>query len=86
MEHYWCLRWLLQERADVVDATVDREGVVRLDAIPLRARLADLPSLPMGTPVRVQILRVDLLEATLEARYAGTRESAKTGTEAAVSP
>ncbi len=86
MEHYWCLRWLLQERADELAATVDRDGVARLDAIPLRVRLADLPPLPQGTPIVVQVLAVDLLEATLEARYAGTPKSSKTGTEAAVSP
>ncbi len=86
MEHYWCLRWLLQERADIVDATVEREGVARLTPIPLRVKLAGLPSLVPGTPVRVQIVRIDLLEATLEARYAGMPEGAKSGTEAAVSP
>jgi exoribonuclease-2 len=83
MEHYWCLRWLLQEGVTEAAGTVDREGVVRLDAIPLRVRLADLPPLAQGTPVRVQVLRVDLLEATLEARYAGPVERAMAGTEAA---
>ncbi|MBK6394633.1 MAG: RNB domain-containing ribonuclease [Betaproteobacteria bacterium] len=83
MEHYWCLRWLLQEGVTEAAGTVDREGVVRLDAIPLRVRLADLPPLAQGTAVRVQVLRVDLLEATLEARYAGPVERAMAGTEAA---
>ena len=84
MEHYWCLRWLVQEGVDEVLATVDREGVARLDAIPLRVRLADLPPLPTGTPVRVKVLRVDLLEAVLEARYGGPVEHALAGTEAAI--
>jgi exoribonuclease-2 len=84
MEHYWCLRWLVQEGVDEALATVDREGVARLDAIPLRVRLADLPPLPAGTPVRVKVLRVDLLEAVLEARYGGPVERAVAGTEAAV--
>jgi exoribonuclease-2 len=83
MEHYWCLRWLVQEGVTEAAGTVDREGVVRLDAIPLRIRLADLPPLAQGTAVRVQVLRVDLLEATLEARYAGPVERAMAGTEAA---
>ena len=83
MEHYWCLRWLLQEGVTEAAGTVDREGVVRLDAIPLRIRLADLPPLAQGTAVRVQVLHVDLLEATLEARYAGPVERAMAGTEAA---
>ncbi|MEO8485071.1 MAG: RNB domain-containing ribonuclease [Betaproteobacteria bacterium] len=84
IEHYWCLRWLVQEGVEEALGTVDREGVVRLDAIPLRVRLADLPPLAQGTPVRVQVLRVDLLEAVLEARYAGPVERALAGTEAAV--
>ena len=45
--------------------------------------LVDLPPLAQGTAVRVQVLRVDLLEATLEARYAGPVERAMAGTEAA---
>jgi len=84
MEHYWCLRWLLQEGVTEAVGTVDRDGVVRLDAIPLRVRLADLPPLAQGTPVRVQVLRVDLLEAALEARYAGPVERELAGTEAAL--
>lgn len=83
MEHYWCLRWLLQEGVTEAAGTVDRDGVVRLDAVPLRVRLADLPPLAQGTAVRVQVLRVDLLEATLEARYAGPADRAPAGTEAA---
>ena len=71
MERYWCLRWLLQEDLGETTGTVDRDGGVRLDRVPLRLRLPDLPSLPVGSPVRVRILRVDLLEATVEARYAG---------------
>jgi len=82
MEHYWCLRWLAQDRVEEATATVDREGVVRFDRIPLRQRLADLPSLPMGTPVRLRIVRIDLLEATLEARYAGSEQgSGDSGSE-----
>jgi exoribonuclease-2 len=84
MEHYWCLRWLVQEGVDEALATVDRDGVARLDAIPLRVRLADLPPLPAGTPVRVKVMRVDLLEAVLEARYGGPVERSLAGTEAAV--
>jgi exoribonuclease-2 len=84
MEHYWCLRWLVQEGVGEATATVEREGIARLDAIPLRVRLADLPPLPLGTAVRVQVLRVDLLGAVLEARYAGPVERAFAGTEAAV--
>ena len=71
MEHYWCLRWLLQEGVTQATATVLRENLARLDALPLVPRVADLPPLASGTRVRLAIGRVDLLAATLEVRYAG---------------
>ncbi len=71
MEHYWCLRWLLQEGVTEAMASVIREGLVRLDRLPLVVRLPDLPPLAQDTPVRVAIGRIDVLAATLECRYAG---------------
>ena len=72
MEHYWCLRWLLQEKVTETTATVLRENLVRFDGLPVVLRVADLPSLAPETRVRLVIGRIDLLEATLEARYAGS--------------
>jgi exoribonuclease-2 len=71
MEHYWCLRWLLQERVTETTGTVLRENLVRFDSLPVVQRIADLPSLAPETGVRLAIGRIDLLEATLQARYAG---------------
>jgi exoribonuclease-2 len=71
MEHYWCLRWLLQERVTETTATVMRENLVRFDALPLVTRVADLPPLAADARVRLVIGRVDLLASTLETRYAG---------------
>ena len=71
MEHYWCLRWLVQEKVTEATATVVRENVVRFDGLPLTMRVADLPSLGSEARVRLAIGRIDLLEATLEVRYAG---------------
>jgi exoribonuclease-2 len=71
MEHYWCLRWLLQERVAETTATVIRENLVRFERLPIVLRLADLPSLAPDARVRVGIGRIDLLAATLECRYAG---------------
>ncbi len=34
MEHYWCLRWLLQEEVGETTATVIRDNLVRFDACP----------------------------------------------------
>jgi exoribonuclease-2 len=72
MEHYWCLRWLVQERVSHAEATVVRDNLVRLDAAPLYLRLPDLPSLSPGTPVRVAVVRIDLLGDTIEAKYASS--------------
>jgi exoribonuclease-2 len=71
MEHYWCLRWLLQERVQQTTATVIRENLVRFDRLPLVMRLADLPNSAPGTAVNVAIVGVDLLAATLECRAMG---------------
>lgn len=71
MEHYWCLRWLLQEGVAETPATVIRENLVRFDRLPLTLRLPDLANSAPGTPVRVAIVAVDLLAATLECRVAG---------------
>ncbi|HEX4884205.1 MAG TPA: RNB domain-containing ribonuclease [Casimicrobiaceae bacterium] len=76
MEHYWCLRWLVQERVTETTASVIRENLVRFDRLPLVMRLADLPNAAPGTPVRVAIGAIDLLAATVECRVAGTGSAA----------
>ena len=72
IEHYWCLRWLLQEKVDETTATVIRDNLVRFDRLPLVMRLPDLPSSAPETSVRIAIGRIDLLEATLECRHVPT--------------
>jgi exoribonuclease-2 len=69
MEHYWCLRWLLQEGVREVHANVLRENLVRLERLPLVMRVADLPKLAPETDVVLAIGAIDLLAATVEARF-----------------
>ncbi len=71
MEHYWCLRWLLQEELTETTGTVIRDTLVRFDRVPLVMRLPDLPALAPETGIRIAIVRIDLIAATLECRYAG---------------
>jgi exoribonuclease-2 len=68
MERYWCLRWLGQEGAKQVDAVVLKDEVVRLVEIPLVSRLAGMPQLARGAQVRLDIVRWDEVDLSLEAR------------------
>ena len=79
MEHYWCLRYLLQENIGEVRARVIRDNLVRFASLPLVTRVADLPSLAADTEVRLAVERIDLLAATFECRYAGLAADATQG-------
>ena len=68
MERYWCLRWLGQQEARQVDAVVLKDEVLRLVEIPLIIRLPGMPSVARGAQVKLDILRWDELDLTIEAR------------------
>ncbi|RJG03751.1 ribonuclease catalytic domain-containing protein [Noviherbaspirillum sedimenti] len=68
MERYWCLRWLDQQQARRVEAVVLKEEVLRLVDIPLIVRLPGMPAAPRGAQVRLDLLRWDEVELTIEAR------------------
>ena len=72
METYWSLRWLLQEGMKTLDAVVLRENVVRVEGLPLVARVSAAPTLEPGTLVRLEVTGVDLIERTLACAYRGT--------------
>lgn len=69
MERYWCLRWLRQEGESMVAARVLRDNLVRLEHLPLVLKVSSLPGLDRGTRVRLEVERIDLLEAECRARY-----------------
>ena len=72
MERYWCLRWLLQEAPESISAAVLRESLVKLEHIPLVLRVHSLPTLERGVRVRLEIEKIDLIEAEARARYIET--------------
>jgi exoribonuclease-2 len=74
MEHYWCLRWLLQEGVTVSVAEVVRENLVKLAHIPLYVRVPSLPDLPAGTPVEVEVADVDLIDTHVRCVYKRLQE------------
>ena len=83
MERYWCLKWLEQHgrvRAEDASAAlpgaVMRDGVVRLDDLPLRLAVAGLPALAQGTRVAVQVRGVDEWRLSVDAAFAGVLAAA----------
>jgi exoribonuclease-2 len=53
METYWSLRWILQEGLTRLEAVVLRENLVRVQGLPLVARVSAAPTLDPGTLVRM---------------------------------
>ncbi len=78
MEHYWCLRWLAQERQArngqmlEADGMVLRENLVRFERLPLAVRVPSLPELEPGTRVRLAIDAPDLIERTVACTWRET--------------
>ena len=68
MERYWCLRWLAQEQARQVDAVVLKDEILRLVDIPLVIRLPGMPQVARGLQVKLDLLRWDEVDLTIEAR------------------
>jgi exoribonuclease-2 len=69
MERYWCLRWIVQERREVLSGRVIRENLVRLDELPLVLRVPSLPFLAPGAAVELAVTGVDLLDLALRCDY-----------------
>lgn len=69
MERYWCLCWLLQENIHTTGAQVLKENLVKLDHLPLVARVSSLPEVQPETNVEVEISQIDLLELTFNAKF-----------------
>ena len=68
MERYWCLRWLGQEGVKQADAVVLKDDVLRLSDVPLVIRLAGMPQVARGAQVKLDIVRWDEVDLSLEAR------------------
>lgn len=68
LERYWSLRWFEQEQMTRIGATVLKSDVLRLDGVPFITRLPGLPDLPRGQKVELDIISMDHVDLTLEAR------------------
>ncbi|MGC9237628.1 MAG: ribonuclease catalytic domain-containing protein [Thiomonas sp.] len=64
LERYWTLRYLAQQGLSTFEATVLRDGAVRVDGLPLVFTAVGAQDLPRNARVQVQITGTDLI--TLE--------------------
>ena len=75
MEHYWCLRWLQQEKVTLSKAQVLRDNLVKFEGIPLYVRVPSLPELEVGSRVLLEIEGIDLIDNSVKARFKELAES-----------
>ena len=75
MERYWCLRWLAQENIRVIDATMRRDNLAKIDHLPIMQRIASAPELNPGTRIRLAVESHDVLTLELGCRYVETLDS-----------
>ncbi len=68
MERYWCLRWLQQQDVRTVQGSVIRDGLVRLEGVPMVVRVPALPDLERGQSVTLDVLGFDELSLELDCR------------------
>lgn len=83
MERYWCLRWLGQEGVRVIDATLRRNNLLKLDGLPLLLRVPSVPEMDAGQRVRLAIESIDLLTLEFACRYVETLTDRADADEAA---
>ena len=76
MERYWCLRWLLQENIQQIEALLLRENLVRLSGVPLAGRIPSIPELPANTMVTLEMGEIDLLDLSFNARFVSAATAA----------
>jgi exoribonuclease-2 len=69
MEKYWCLRWLAQEPLPrTVYARHLKEGMSRLEDVPLHLPIPELAAHPRMTRAEIAILETDLLQLSASVR------------------
>jgi exoribonuclease II len=69
MEYYWCIRYVQQEAVKRLTATVIRENLVRLDALPVVQRINDMSHQEPGTKIVLAVGEIDLFEPTMHLRF-----------------
>lgn len=76
MERYWCLRWLEQNHIRQTQAVVIRDELIRLVDIPLTIPMPGMQTLARGTQVKIDLIRWDEVDLSVEARVLDIAEAA----------
>lgn len=81
LERYWCLKFMQQQgmvgtEAKPLEGAVLRDGIVRVDNLPLITPVAGLPALPRGARVTLTVRSVDLWQLTADILFTGVLEQA----------
>ncbi|MBL8287014.1 MAG: RNB domain-containing ribonuclease [Rubrivivax sp.] len=84
IERFWTLRWLQQNAASEIEATVIKPGLVRAETLPLVFELRGTDALPRGARVRARIAGMDLLTLDLHAVLVAALETPAAGAAAAI--
>lgn len=84
MERYWCLRWLEQGGLPYsIHARHLKEGMARIEIIPLHLPIPEFASHPRMTRAKIEIMEIDLLDLSAKARVLELEtSSSETSTEA----
>jgi exoribonuclease-2 len=69
MERYWCLRYLQQESISQTAGVLLRENLVRLDKLPLVVKVNNLPTLPSGSNVEIEVKAIDFFERDIVCHF-----------------
>jgi exoribonuclease-2 len=80
MERYWCLRWIEQQQAVELEATVIRDNLVRFNRLPLVQRVPSLHDAAAGSNVRIALSRLDFWELSVHCEYIAAEAPAAAAT------
>lgn len=76
IERFWTLKWLQQNAVETIDAATLKDGLARVESLPLVLRVPGTEAMPRGTRVRVRITAIDLLTLDAHAQLLQRLEAA----------
>ncbi|WP_051919084.1 ribonuclease catalytic domain-containing protein [Basilea psittacipulmonis] len=77
-ERFRALKYIQQNQVTQATATVLKDNIVRLDEIPLKMTLHDLPDLERRTHIQVALGEINFLDLSIQASYLNTLSDEQT--------